>query len=93
MPTKEMVMEPPKVETKTFKAQALDDTKDYHFVMRTVNSPAGPGTISPSQLDDDISMWLSQGYTIHSIHPLGPYMPEGAGRIFGYTFGYHLVRG
>lgn len=79
---------------KTFKSsQPLDATKDYHFVMRTVNQPPGPGTISPTQLDDDVSMWRSQGYEIHSIHHLGPYMPEGAGRIYGHMFGYHLVKG
>lgn len=78
---------------KTYKTQALDETKDYHFVMRTVNQPPGPGTVSPERLDDDVSAWRTQGYVIHSIHFLGPYMPEGAGRVFGFTFGYHLVRG
>lgn len=91
-PTKELTQAKP-VTFKTAEDHPL--TQEYHYLHRVVGPAARPdGTLNGDMLDLEVMKWLNQGYRIleGGIHFLGPHKGND-GNVWGYVYGYHLVKG
>lgn len=78
---------------KTFKVAEQPQTQEYHYLHRVVGPQALPdGTLNGDMLDLEVMNWLQGGYRIIEVHYLGQHKgPDN--NVYGYVYGYHLVKG
>ena len=75
-------------------ADVQEKQADYHFLLLTIGpNKLADGTVTGNEADVQVKQWLDAGYSILSVDYLGRHQGAGGqGELFGYQFGYHLVK-